>query len=86
MRPENLALLGGGRRNGFFGALLWVRGEEPTRVPAVTVRPVMSTGGASDALFSCFLHFLLGWRRPARRSTESRGLRRIQSWRAKRIP
>lgn len=39
------------------GALLSVKGEEAVRVGAVQPRPVVSTIGAGDALFSAFLHF-----------------------------
>lgn len=40
------------------GALLVTRDRGGTvRVPAVSTRPVVSTIGAGDALFSCFVHF-----------------------------
>jgi ribokinase len=42
---------------GDSGALLWERGSESRRVPSVTLRRVVNTVGAGDALFSCFLHF-----------------------------
>ena len=43
---------------GVEGALLAVRSDGfMERVPAVRTRPVVSTIGAGDALFSCFLHF-----------------------------
>jgi ribokinase len=41
---------------GAEGALLSVRGERQTRVPAVVTRQVVNTIGAGDALFSAFLH------------------------------
>lgn len=41
---------------GAAGALLGVRGREVCQVPAVQVRMVVNRVGASDALFSCFLH------------------------------
>ncbi|MGW5359593.1 carbohydrate kinase family protein [Actinopolymorpha pittospori] len=43
---------------GADGALLGVRGEDVTCVPAVRTRPVVSTVGAGDALFSAFVD---GW-------------------------
>ncbi len=47
------------------GALLLVRGEnEPQRMPAYSVRPVVNTIGAGDALFACFLHEYLLSRDP----------------------
>lgn len=40
------------------GALLFEAATEKfTMIPAVTTRPVVSTSGAGDALFSTFLHF-----------------------------
>lgn len=42
---------------GAHGALLAVRDGIVERIPAVRTRPVVSTIGAGDALFSCFLHF-----------------------------
>ncbi len=49
--PEVLVIgLGAG------GALLALPGGEIERVPARTVRPVVSTIGAGDALFSAFVH------------------------------
>lgn len=41
---------------GADGALLAVRGEGLRRFAAVTTRPIISTIGAGDALFSAFLH------------------------------
>lgn len=42
---------------GAAGALLGVRRDGALeRVPAIVTRPVVSTIGAGDALFSCFLH------------------------------
>lgn len=43
---------------GAEGALLAHDGHAPTRLPAVTLRPIANTVGAGDALFSSFLH---GW-------------------------
>ncbi len=43
---------------GADGALLAHDGHAPTRLPAVTLRPIANTVGAGDALFSSFLH---GW-------------------------
>ena len=43
---------------GAAGALLAIRGTgQPVRVPAMTTRPVVNTGGAGDALFACFMHY-----------------------------
>jgi len=42
------------------GALLLEAGEKPLELPALLSRPVVSTIGAGDALFSAFLHFHLG--------------------------
>lgn len=43
---------------GSKGALLFEAATETfTMIPAVTTRPVVSTSGAGDALFSTFLHF-----------------------------
>jgi ribokinase len=40
------------------GALLAVRaGRQMEVVPAIQVRPIVSTIGAGDALFSAFIHF-----------------------------
>jgi ribokinase len=42
---------------GAEGALLAVRADNfVERIPAVTIRPVVNTIGAGDALFSCFVH------------------------------
>jgi len=50
---------------GSEGALLAVRADGfMERVPAVHTRPVVSTIGAGDALFSCFLHFYHKTRAP----------------------
>ncbi|SEU24411.1 carbohydrate kinase family protein [Stigmatella erecta] len=47
------------------GALLSVRGEPaPHHVPALRGLPVVSTVGAGDALFSCFLHAYAQSREP----------------------
>jgi acarbose 7IV-phosphotransferase len=47
------------------GALLSVRGEPaPLHVPALRGLPVVSTVGAGDALFSCFLHAYARSREP----------------------
>ncbi len=49
--PEALVIgLGAG------GALLALPGGEIERVPACTVRPIVNTIGAGDALFSAFIH------------------------------
>jgi acarbose 7IV-phosphotransferase len=42
---------------GASGALLCLRGGESRHISAVSVRPVVNTAGAGDALFACFLHF-----------------------------
>lgn len=42
---------------GARGALLYERSGGFTFIPAVTVRPVVNTVGAGDALFSAFTHF-----------------------------
>ena len=45
---------------GSQGAMLYERDRERyTMVPAVTLRPVVNTVGAGDALFSAFVHFYL---------------------------
>jgi ribokinase len=49
---------------GAKGALLCERGAEPVAVAAVTTRPVVSTIGAGDALFSAFTHYLLSGMKP----------------------
>jgi ribokinase len=50
---------------GSRGALLAERGSSPILVPAVVTRPIVSTIGAGDALFSAFAHFwLAGTRAP----------------------
>lgn len=50
---------------GAQGALLVVRDDGfMGRVPAVATRPVVSTIGAGDALFSCFLHYYAQTRNP----------------------
>jgi ribokinase len=50
---------------GSKGALLAVRSDHfMERLPAVTVRPIVSTIGAGDALFSCFNHYYAGTRDP----------------------
>lgn len=49
--PARLVVVGMGAQ----GALLAQRGEAPVQVPAVQMRPVVSTIGAGDALFSSFL-------------------------------
>ena len=51
------------------GALLALRDGGITQVPAVTTRPVVSTGGAGDALLAAFLHGYL------RRGDPERALR-----------
>jgi ribokinase len=48
------------------GALLMLKGEgEPQHFPARPVRPIVSTVGAGDALFSAFLHGHLSGQSPA---------------------
>jgi len=43
---------------GAEGVLLAVRSDHfMERLPAITVRPIVNTIGAGDALFSCFLHY-----------------------------
>lgn len=42
---------------GSRGALLALRGSPPRLIPARSLRPVVSTIGAGDALFAAFLHF-----------------------------
>jgi len=42
---------------GAKGAFLAVRGQSIVPVPAVQTRPIVSTIGAGDALFSAFIHF-----------------------------
>jgi ribokinase len=50
---------------GAQGSLLAVRDDGFIgRVPAVVTRPVVSTIGAGDALFSCFLHYYAQTRNP----------------------
>ncbi len=50
---------------GRAGALLGVRRDGfLERIPAVTTRPVVSTIGAGDALFSAFVHFYAGTHDP----------------------
>lgn len=41
---------------GSAGALVGRRGHDTALVPAVSVRPIVSTIGAGDALFSAFIH------------------------------
>jgi acarbose 7IV-phosphotransferase len=51
---------------GSHGALLYLREDDSLeQVPAVQVRPVVSTIGAGDALFSCFVHYYAGGLAPA---------------------
>lgn len=56
--PEVLVI--GDGKNG--AVLSTASSPSPERVPAVTVRPVVSTVGAGDALFSSFLHGYLATR------------------------
>jgi acarbose 7IV-phosphotransferase len=44
---------------GAGGAYLAERDGQRALVPAVTLRPIVQTGGAGDALFACFLHYWL---------------------------
>ncbi len=50
---------------GAEGALLAVKQDERIeRLPAVTTRPIVNTGGAGDALFSAFVHMYARTRDP----------------------
>lgn len=49
---------------GAAGALIRHAGELPVQVPARASRPIVSTIGAGDALFSGFLHGILSGRKP----------------------
>jgi acarbose 7IV-phosphotransferase len=52
---------------GAQGAYLAVRSSGlRRRLPAVSIRPVVQSGGAGDALFACFLHGYLRTRDPLR--------------------
>jgi acarbose 7IV-phosphotransferase len=53
--PAQVAVVGMGAK----GAMLAVRGAGIERLPAVHLRPVTSTIGAGDALFSAFIHFYI---------------------------
>lgn len=56
--PARLVVIG----MGAAGLLQAERGGQPRRLPAVATRPVVSTIGAGDALFTAFAHFhLRGW-------------------------
>ncbi len=59
-RPHVL-VIGAGRE----GAWLSTPQADPQLVPAVSVRPIVSTIGAGDALFSAFLHGYLATGNPA---------------------
>ncbi|HAE20732.1 MAG TPA: carbohydrate kinase family protein [Spirochaetaceae bacterium] len=50
---------------GAKGALLCEAGEEPRLVPARDTRPIVSTIGAGDALFSAFTHYYLAGHSPS---------------------
>ena len=50
---------------GAQGALLLERAREPRKIPAARPRPIVSTIGAGDALFSAYLHGRLSRRSPA---------------------
>ena len=50
---------------GSKGALLAIRSQGiMERLPAITVRPVVNTIGAGDALFSAFLHCYINGEQP----------------------